>query len=158
MSNSKSVTNDSKEVEKEISEQSNVRADKTRSTRYSSKHALTGKLAVELRTIEVMTELYCQDHHNENTCEHCRQFVAYAEQKLDRCVYGQNKPACKHCPIHCYKPEQKHQAQQIMRYSGPKMLFKHPILAIKHLIKSSKKFPEKIPTGLSNHHLRKLNR
>lgn len=119
---------------------------------------LTGKLEVELKTIKKMTRLYCRQHHRQIDCERCHSFVEYAEKKLDRCVYGQDKPACKHCPIHCYKPEQKNLAKIIMRYAGPKMLIMHPILAIKHLLKSRKKFPVKVPTELSNYHLRKITK
>jgi hypothetical protein len=116
---------------------------------------LTGHLAVELKTIIAMTNIYCNAHHDANRCSVCSAFVHYVEQKLDRCVYGDKKPACKKCPIHCYKPEEKKLARTIMVYSGPKMLLKHPILSIKHFIKATKKFPEKIPEGVSNYHLRK---
>lgn len=121
------------------------------------KNRLTGKLATEYKTIVQMTKIYCHHfhQHNINECQTCQEFIKYAQLKLDRCVYGQDKPACKACPIHCYKPQQKKLAQQIMRYAGPKMLFKHPLLAIKHLLKSRKKFPTKIPKGLSNYHIRK---
>ncbi|TEW55388.1 nitrous oxide-stimulated promoter family protein [Psychromonas sp. RZ22] len=119
---------------------------------------LTGNLAIELKTISAMTELYCQAHHGSKPsqqCEECAALVTHAHQKLDRCVYGEHKPACKECPIHCYKPERRKQAQVIMRYAGPKMLLKHPILAIRHLIKARNKFPDTIPDGISNYHLRK---
>lgn len=121
------------------------------------KNLLIGQLAVEHQTIAKMTKIYCQHFHKVpyTNCQSCQAFVGYAEKKLDRCVYGQAKPACKNCPIHCYKPTEKQLAQQIMRFAGPKMLFKHPILAIKHLLKAKKSFPEKIPSGLSNYHIRK---
>ncbi|TEW52876.1 nitrous oxide-stimulated promoter family protein [Psychromonas algicola] len=116
---------------------------------------LTGNLAIELKTIIAMTDIYCRDHHSTKECQSCEDFIEHAKLKLDRCVYGDKKPACKKCPIHCYKPDKREQARIIMRYSGPKMLFKHPLLAIKHLIKATKKFPATIPEGISNYHLRK---
>lgn len=116
---------------------------------------LSGNLAIELQTIEKMTEIYCLAHHGQPLCNSCSDFISHAQQKLDRCVYGQDKPACKHCPIHCYKPHYKQQAQTIMRYAGPRMIFKHPILTIRHLIKDRKQFPERIPKGLSNYQQRK---
>lgn len=116
---------------------------------------LSGKLAVELNTIVVLTKIYCQAHHEASLCEDCQALIDHAQQKLDRCVYGQDKPACKNCPIHCYKPERRQQAQLIMRYAGPKMLFKHPVLAIIHFIKNTKTFPKLIPNGLSNYQQRK---
>ena len=94
---------------------------------------LTDKLALELKTITLMTKLYCQAHHQKVNCIDCQSLISHAEQKLDRCVYGQDKPACQHCPIHCYKPFYREKTKYIMRYSGPKMLFKHPILAIKNI-------------------------
>ena len=124
-------------------------------TRQKKVVLLTGHLAVELNTIRAMTTIYCKAHHQQCVCEQCLALIKHAQQKLDRCVYGDKKPACKHCPIHCYKPQFRLQAQVVMRYAGPKMLFRHPLLAIKHLIKSTKRFPETIPTGLSNYHQRK---
>ena len=121
----------------------------------NNNNLLSGKLAIELKTIIIMTNLYCQAHHETRDCEECKDLIHYVQQKLDRCVYGQDKPACKHCPTHCYKPDHRQQIQLIMCYTGPKMLFKHPILGIKHLIKSTKKFPTSIPNGLSNRQQRK---
>jgi len=121
---------------------------------------LKKNLATEFKTIKAMTKIYCQAHHGTfgNVCESCDSLIKHAHQKLDRCVYGDKKPACKACPIHCYRPEEKAKTQRIMRYAGPRMLFKHPILAIKHLIKAKKQFPDKIPHGLSNYHQRKKSK
>ena len=44
----------------------------------------------------------------------------------------EDKPTCANCPIHCYKPVRKEQVKRIMRYAGPRMLLRHPILAITH--------------------------
>ena len=32
---------------------------------------------------------------------------AYAVKRLDRCVFGAEKPACKQCPVHCYQPAKR---------------------------------------------------
>lgn len=136
----------------------NTSGENIQQTKPSINYDFTGKLAVELKTITIMTKIYCKQHGQEHACSACKNFVEYAAKKLDRCVYGQEKPACKHCPIHCYKTEQKNLAKKIMRYAGPKMLIMHPILAIKHLLKSKKKFPNKIPVKLSNYHHRKTTK
>ena len=47
----------------------------------------------------------------------------------------ENKPTCKKCPIHCYKPDMKEKMREAMRYAGPRMMWYHPIAAIKHLIR-----------------------
>lgn len=116
---------------------------------------LTGNLAIEFKTITCMVQLYCESHHQKSLCDECQPLIEHAKQKLDRCVYGQEKPACKKCPIHCYKPQYKQQAKTIMKNTGLKMLLKHPILSYLHLKRSWKKFPEIIPLGLSNYHQRK---
>ncbi|MDY5655574.1 MAG: nitrous oxide-stimulated promoter family protein, partial [Prevotella sp.] len=56
---------------------------------------------------------------------------------LDRCRYGEHKPTCKQCPIHCYRPEMKEKIRGIMRWAGPRMILYHPIAAIRHLLRES---------------------
>ncbi|KAE8178363.1 nitrous oxide-stimulated promoter family protein [Photobacterium carnosum] len=121
---------------------------------------LFGQLNDEFRTITAMIDLYCLKHHQINNnkfqrCDDCEQFRIYVKQRLDRCPYGEDKPSCKRCPIHCYKPQQKIKSQTIMRYSGPKMLIKHPIMAIKHLIKDKRAIPVLNKEMISNHKKRK---
>ncbi|MEK7993631.1 MAG: nitrous oxide-stimulated promoter family protein, partial [Planctomycetota bacterium] len=60
----------------------------------------------------------------------------YAEERLDRCPFGENKGACSKCKIHCYRPEMRKRVTELMRYAGPKMIAKHPLLAIDHLLKA----------------------
>ncbi|MDF0535039.1 nitrous oxide-stimulated promoter family protein [Shewanella sp. A32] len=113
---------------------------------------LHGKLQTEFRTISAMMVIYCRDHHGgKNTlCPECQALLDYAETRLDRCPYGEDKAACKHCPVHCYKAEQKQQIRQVMRYGGPRMLWRHPLLAIRHLLNERKQFPPKPPQNASN--------
>ena len=49
--------------------------------------------------------------------------------------FGVNKPVCSECKIHCFKPEMRSQIKEVMRFAGPRMNFKHPVLAIHHLIR-----------------------
>ncbi|MEG0375126.1 MAG: nitrous oxide-stimulated promoter family protein, partial [Raoultibacter sp.] len=35
---------------------------------------------------------------------------------------------------HCYKPEEREKIRAVMRHAGPRMMTKHPIAAIRHLI------------------------
>ncbi|MCL1143572.1 nitrous oxide-stimulated promoter family protein [Shewanella gaetbuli] len=120
---------------------------------------LSGKLLFEFQTISAMVEIYCKAHHcnkpQNSLCESCDEFLAYAETRLDRCPYGQEKPTCNKCPVHCYKPKMKQKAREIMIYAGPRMLLPHPIMAIKHLLAERKPAPGKPPKEASNRHLRK---
>ena len=113
---------------------------------------MTGELATEFKTIVAMTHIYCRAHHKEHHQEHysgkkslcpdCLEFTEFAEFRLVRCPYGQIKPTCKYCPVHCYKKDRKEQARIIMMYSGPRMLLKHPLLAIRHLLHDRRPVPE----------------
>ena len=84
-----------------------------------------------------MVEIYCADHHAApaGLCLECRQVLAYARERLDRCPYGDDKPTCQACPVHCYRPEQREAVRAVMRYAGPRMFWRHPWLAIVHLWK-----------------------
>jgi hypothetical protein len=97
----------------------------------------TPRLQREHLTMQRMVEIHCRDHHGrraEGPCAECREFLDYAEQRLEKCPYGESKPTCAKCPIHCYKRAQREQAKEIMRYAGPRMTFRHPWLALTHLL------------------------
>ena len=96
-----------------------------------------GRLGREFRTMQCMVAIYCGDHHGSGKgaiCEGCREFLDYAGRRLEKCPYGEGKPVCAKCPIHCYKRAQREQARVIMRYAGPRMTFRHPWLALTHLL------------------------
>ncbi len=118
---------------------------------------LIGKLATEFKTVKAMVEVYCYAHHGTSIelCSNCRDLLAYAEVRLDRCPYGEGKPTCNKCPIHCYKSEPKEQMRLVMRYSGPRMLVKHPILAVRHLIHELRDVPGKPTANVSNRYKRR---
>jgi hypothetical protein len=94
------------------------------------------RIAREKRTITAMVRIYCRAHHgaSKDPCAKCRELLDYAFARLDRCPFGADKPTCANCPIHCYKPSLRAKAKAVMRYAGPRMLWRHPILAIRHLI------------------------
>ena len=92
-------------------------------------------LARERLTIAKMIGIYCSDHHDTSDgilCATCQDFMDYVEVRLEKCPYGEDKPTCTNCPVHCYKPARKAKAKEIMRYAGPRMLLRHPLLAISH--------------------------
>lgn len=104
--------------------------------------SLKKRLARERVTMSKMVGIYCSAHHDgsgEGLCTECREFLDYAQTRLQKCPYGEEKPTCANCPVHCYKPAQREHARQIMRYSGPRMLLRHPILAIAHQLDGFRK-------------------
>ncbi len=90
----------------------------------------------EQKTVKAMVEIYCADHHHaaDGLCESCRDLLGYSHERLQKCPYGGDKPTCKACPIHCYKADRRAEMQAVMRYAGPKMLWRHPWLAVAHLL------------------------
>jgi len=92
-------------------------------------------LARERLTMAKMVGVYCSGQHDgtkDVLCTECQEFLDYAVVRLQKCPYGDDKPTCANCPVHCYKPAQREQAREIMRYAGPRMLLRHPLLAIAH--------------------------
>jgi hypothetical protein len=62
-------------------------------------------------------------------------------ERLDTCPFQAGKTTCAKCPIHCYKPDMREQVRTVMRYAGPRMLLRHPILALWHLVDGVRKEP-----------------
>lgn len=85
--------------------------------------------------VKMMTDYYCKKNHfpEKNLCCDCEKLIEYAWLKLDKCFYGENKPACLKCEIHCYSAPMRKKVKDIMRYSGPRMIYIHPVASIKHL-------------------------
>lgn len=79
----------------------------------------------EKMTIQRMIALY-QRRSPEALADnaHYQALNAYADKRLDKCVFGENKPACKQCPVHCYQPAKREEMKQIMRWAGPRMLWR----------------------------------
>jgi len=101
------------------------------------------RMSREARTIDVMVAMYCHDLHGtrDGLCEDCRELVEYARGRLDKCPYQEGKTTCAKCPIHCYKPSLRERMRAVMRYSGPRMLLRHPIMTIFHLWDGLRKEP-----------------
>jgi hypothetical protein len=98
------------------------------------------RLAREKNTVRAMIEIYCRGIHSTATggslCTECQTLLDYAVARLDRCPFGGEKPPCAKCSVHCYKPTLRERVKAVMRYAGPRMLWKHPILALRHQLDS----------------------
>jgi len=103
--------------------------------------------AREARTVEAMIRIYCHGVHGtpEGLCDECTALAAYARQRLARCPFGALKPTCAKCPIHCYAPGMRERIRAVMRYAGPRMLLRHPLLAVGHLVDGMRRAPERPP-------------
>ena len=103
-----------------------------------------GRIEREKKTVERMIEIYCKWNNDEDgLCSACEDLLEYAHERLDRCPFGNGKPSCKDCEIHCYSTAMRQRIKEVMRYSGPRMLLKHPILTIRHLIDEKQRSPKR---------------
>lgn len=99
--------------------------------------SLTRRERKDLRILALFTSVYCRAHHavprsalsatdeelrslpfdRYPVCAECAGFLAYAFERRLRCPL-EEKPSCKHCPVHCYRPGHREKVREIMRFSG----------------------------------------
>jgi hypothetical protein len=101
------------------------------------------RLAREWQTITAMISCYCRDHHaaRATLCPECQGLLDYAAIRLARCRFGLEKPVCAKCPVHCYQCARREQVRTVMRYAGPRMLWRHPTLSLRHWLDGCRKAP-----------------
>ncbi len=92
------------------------------------------RLAREWKTVVAMLHIYCRDQHGGRLCQECEDLKRYVSVRLARCHFGEDKPTCAKCPVHCYQRERREQIKAVMRYAGPRMLWEHPLLSLGHLL------------------------
>jgi hypothetical protein len=99
------------------------------------------RLERERRTLSAMLGIYCRDRHGSGAglCAECQGLLCYATVRLQRCRFGPDKPTCARCPVHCYLPDRREQVRAVMRYAGPKMMWRHPWLSVWHLLDKFRK-------------------
>ncbi len=96
----------------------------------------------EKETFEKMIRIYCHDHHANSLCLDCRALMTELEQVLGKCPFGDSKPLCSKCSIRCMGFEDRAKVLDVMRYSGPQMIYRHPALTVLHFIDFLKEEPE----------------
>ena len=93
----------------------------------------------EMRTVYEMIHLYCRKNHKEKElCPECLNLYEYARMRIEKCPFMETKTFCSNCKVHCYKPKMREKIREVMRFSGPRMLLYHPVLAVWHLVCSVK--------------------
>ena len=109
---------------------------------------VAGKRQREKETVSCMIGLFCRKQHaearraagvkREELCPECAELNTYARQRSDRCPFMETKTFCSNCTVHCYKPEMRERIRGVMRFSGPRMIFHHPVMAIRHVVESKR--------------------
>ena len=93
----------------------------------------------EKATIRKTFGVYCHSHHgttDDKLCPKCTALLATVMTKMNRCPYGITKPICDRCDIPCFGTRQTKEFQEIMSGTQKRMLFKHPVLTVKHKLAS----------------------
>lgn len=111
------------------------------------------KIRRDLRTLARFIELYCCRRHRDSAkvparlkthdvgaihgrpvllCVECAKLLAHSFVKRSSCPMDP-KPACKHCPNHCYHPKYRARIREVMKYSGRRMLLRGRVDYLFHL-------------------------
>ena len=81
----------------------------------------------ETQVVRLMIELYCRGRHGTpkgRLCPECQALAEYAAQRVAHCPHMEIKTFCSNCKTH--------------RYSGPRMLLHHPVMAVRHVVETVK--------------------
>lgn len=94
----------------------------------------------EKELVSQMIALYCRKQHGnkQELCTECAELDNYARQRSDKCPFMETKTFCSNCKVHCYKPVMREKIREVMRFSGPRMIFSHPITAVRHVVETKK--------------------
>lgn len=94
----------------------------------------------EKQTVSLMIHIYCRKKHRTKNglCAECDELEKYAMLRSDKCPFMETKTFCSNCKVHCYKPEMREKIRQVMRFSGPRMIMYHPVMAMRHVIETKK--------------------
>jgi len=118
---------------------------------------LSRRVRREQRTMRVMIRMYCVGHHQglqapfeielpsgprarDGLCHECAAVLDYSFRRIESCRFGDEKPTCAQCAVHCFRPETRDHVRTVMRYSGPRMTIRHPYLALRHLLDARKSY------------------
>lgn len=100
---------------------------------------MTRKEKKDLKVLALFTSVYCRDHHQQERqslgnlpealsglkryrcCPDCLDFLQYAIERRLKCPL-EDKPTCKDCTIHCYRPGHRERVREVMRYSGKTLI------------------------------------
>ncbi len=104
------------------------------------KKSIEKKRDREKKVISEMVKLYCRKNHKKRElCDECKEVLNCSLKRIDNCQFMETKTFCSNCKAPCYSPKMKEKVKQIMKFSGPRILFHHPLLVISHMLSRFKK-------------------
>lgn len=116
--------------------------------------AIVDDLKRDLKTLAMFIHVYCRYRHKETEkwpvsmkthdvtaiagrqlvlCSECQKLLTHAFTKRTHCPMDP-KPACKHCPSHCYHPDYRAKIREVMKYSGKRMVLTGRLDYLYHLL------------------------
>jgi hypothetical protein len=119
-----------------------------------AEHTPDADLHRDLKTLAKFVRIYCQGRHQDRQkqpaalkthdverlvggpvelCGPCTKLLTHALVKRTACPM-RPKPACKHCPQHCYHPTYRAQIRKVMKYSGRKLVLRGRLDLLIHLL------------------------
>lgn len=88
----------------------------------------------EIQTVYEMIHLYCKrQHESKDLCLECKELFEYVKERVNKCPFMDTKTFCSQCKVHCYQKDMQDRIRKVMRFSGPRMLFSHPVMSMRHL-------------------------
>ena len=92
------------------------------------------RVELEKEIVSKMILIYCKGHKRGMApCAECSELTEYAYRRLESCRFGDDKTFCSKCTVHCYEPEMRRRIREVMKYSGPRIIFYYPLAAVQHL-------------------------
>ena len=103
------------------------------------------KRSMEADVMTEMIALYCRGQNHAHRvqefraegipalCPDCQRLLEYARTRIIRCPRMDVKSFCSACPVHCYTADMRTRIREVMRWSGPRMLLRHPFMTLRHI-------------------------
>ncbi len=92
----------------------------------------------EAHTVACMIQIYCRGRHRKKQlCPSCQELLEITRLHLSECPPEDDRPFFSSHTIQCFKPEQREEIEQMLGYSGPRLLWHHPMIAIRYMVTMS---------------------
>ncbi|MBL8027147.1 MAG: nitrous oxide-stimulated promoter family protein [Fibrobacteres bacterium] len=89
----------------------------------------------ELVTITIMVTMYCKAKHRKGAlCSNCRELLDFSIERIHACKIKSSGVVCSSCKVHCFPDSLREHIKAVMRFSGPRMIIGHPVLAVRHFL------------------------
>jgi len=109
----------------------------------------SARIRRELETVRAMLLIFCQNRHggSRELCPGCAELWDYTRKRVEGCPFADGKPTCANCEVHCFRPEMRERIRDVMRFSGPRMPLRRPMLTIWHFIDGKRPTPARPGSG-----------